>query len=113
MSLLCENCTKGYVLPGEPTGKISTANAYFAPAPGTNGEGKTGGKAIILLTDIFGFSIQNPKILADHFAQELDCDVWVPDQFNGTPDIYQLTCYIRHLWSNGVHLDAHRQSSYE
>ena len=102
MSIPCENCTKGYVLPGDPTGTISTSNAYFAPAPETNGEGKKGGKAIILLTDSFGFSIQNPKILADHFAQELDCDVWVPDQFNGTPYIHQVTRPIWHLASNGV-----------
>lgn len=81
----CPDCVKGHVLPGETTGEYLTrsyggADAYFAAAPGGS---KDGGRAIVLLTDIFGLPMKNPKIMADRFARELECDVWVPDYFAG------------------------------
>ncbi|KAF8208908.1 Alpha/Beta hydrolase protein [Mycena galopus ATCC 62051] len=79
----CPDCFRGSVLDGEPTGHISELDgAYFAS--GGNPESK---RAIILLTDIFGLKLKNPKILADHFAQHLKCDVWVPDVFAGKPPV--------------------------
>ncbi|KAJ7670241.1 dienelactone hydrolase endo-1-3,1,4-beta-D-glucanase [Mycena rosella] len=78
----CPDCFKGAVLEGEPTGVISTEfeGAYFA----TGGNAK---RAIILLTDIFGLPLKNSKILADNFAKHLDCDVWIPDLFQGHPPV--------------------------
>ena len=74
----CEDCTKGNVLPGEPTGAIDTVSkAYLAAAP------EPSSRAIILLTDVFGLPLQNCKILADRLSKELACDVWVPDMFDG------------------------------
>ena len=40
-------------------------------------------KAIVLLTDIFGLPLPNPRIVADHLAEQVGVDVWVPDLFNG------------------------------
>jgi len=37
-----------------------------------------------VLTDVFGL-YNNPKIIADKLSVQLDCDVWVPDYFNGDP----------------------------
>ncbi|KAJ7686347.1 dienelactone hydrolase endo-1,3,1,4-beta-D-glucanase [Mycena rosella] len=78
----CPDCFKGAVLEGEPTGIISSQfdGAYFAT-------GGTSKRAIILLTDIFGLPLKNPKILADNFAKHLECDVWVPDLFQGHPPV--------------------------
>ncbi|KAI5119205.1 hypothetical protein M0805_004460 [Coniferiporia weirii] len=73
----CEHCTKGDVLPGKPKGSMQDG-AYFAP-----GADKT--KAVMLLTDIFGLPLVNCKIMADQLAEQVGCDVWVPDQFNGSP----------------------------
>jgi carboxymethylenebutenolidase len=74
----CEDCTKGNVLPGEPTGAIDTVSkAYLAAAP------EPSSRAVILLTDVFGLPLQNCKILADRLSKELACDVWVPDMFDG------------------------------
>lgn len=53
---------------------------YFTPARGDSTQPT---KAIILLTDIFGLRMSNPKIVADHFAEQLGMDVWVPDFFEG------------------------------
>jgi carboxymethylenebutenolidase len=70
---------KGFVLPGEPQGSMIDQD-YFTPAPDDATEGI---KAIVLLTDIFGLPLPNPKIVADQLAKRVGVDVWVPDLFNG------------------------------
>jgi carboxymethylenebutenolidase len=55
---------------------------YFTAAP-NDATQRT--KAIILLTDIFGLPLPNPRIVADHLAEHVGVDVWVPDFFNGAP----------------------------
>ncbi|THG94999.1 hypothetical protein EW026_g6571 [Hermanssonia centrifuga] len=76
----CEQCTQGYVLPGEPAGSI-VDGAYFHPAP----EGSPKSSAIVLLTDIFGLPLKNSKLIADELSKGVGCDVWVPDLFAGNP----------------------------
>ncbi|KAF9049633.1 dienelactone hydrolase endo-1,3,1,4-beta-D-glucanase [Hymenopellis radicata] len=76
----CPDCFKGIALAGDTVGSISTNGAYFSPAP--SGTSKA---AVVLLTDAFGLDLNNPKVMADLFAKELDCDVWVPDLFDGRP----------------------------
>ena len=78
----CEDCTKGFTLPGEPVGSILSDfdGAYFTTG---HVEGDTK-RAIVLLTDGFGLPLVNCKIVADYLAKTLSCDVWVPDIFNGT-----------------------------
>jgi dienelactone hydrolase len=53
---------------------------YFTPAPSSATDRS---KAIVLLTDIFGLPLPNPRIVADHLAENVGVDVWVPDFFNG------------------------------
>jgi len=77
----CTYCYKGFALPGEPKGSI-VGQDYFTAAPQDATE-RT--KAIVLLTDIFGLPLPNPRILADHLAEQVGVDVWVPDFFNGKP----------------------------
>lgn len=55
---------------------------YFTPA---RGESTQPTKAIVLLTDVFGVPMANPKIVADHLAEHVGVDVWVPDLFDGKP----------------------------
>ncbi|KAI9510587.1 hypothetical protein F5148DRAFT_1178369 [Russula earlei] len=77
----CPDCYKGFVLPGEPKGSMVGLD-YFTPAP-KDATQRT--KAICLLTDIFGLPLPNPRIVADHLAEQVGVDVWVPDFFNGKP----------------------------
>ncbi|KAJ7644111.1 dienelactone hydrolase endo-1-3,1,4-beta-D-glucanase [Roridomyces roridus] len=77
----CPDCFRGNALDGEPTG-VMQDGAYFAAGPAGNTK-----RAIILLTDIFGLPLNNPKILADSYSQHLQCDVWVPDLFEGRPPV--------------------------
>jgi carboxymethylenebutenolidase len=80
--MICERCVQGGVLDGDFTGRM-VDGAYLASAPG-EGTLSSGTKtAIVLLTDIFGLSLKNCKILADSLAQKLGVDVWIPDMFDG------------------------------
>jgi hypothetical protein len=81
MELPCKDCVSGHILPGDPKGTF-TEGAYFTRAEQGN-DGNSGKRVLVLLTDSFGLQIQNPKILADSFANRLGCDVFVPDLFNG------------------------------
>ncbi|KAF9049634.1 dienelactone hydrolase endo-1,3,1,4-beta-D-glucanase [Hymenopellis radicata] len=81
----CPDCYRGALLTEQPKGVTSDiAGAYFAAAAGQNPSTTT---AIVILTDIYGLSIPNPKVLADFFAENLGCDVWVPNVFVGGPPV--------------------------
>jgi len=75
----CDDCYRGYSLPGTPSGQ-TIDGAYLAPAPDPTTSRKS---AVVYLTDAFGFELNNPQLMADHFAKELNLDVWVPDIFAG------------------------------
>ncbi|KAJ2921094.1 hypothetical protein H1R20_g15999, partial [Candolleomyces eurysporus] len=81
----CPRCAQGYILPDEPKGSIQPdfSGAYLAPNP--DAETTTSDRAVIVLTDVFGLPLKNPKLIADTLAERLRCDVWVPDYFNGRP----------------------------
>jgi carboxymethylenebutenolidase len=88
----CPDCYKGFVLPGEPQGSMVGPD-YFTPARGDSTQPT---KAIILLTDVFGLPMPNPKIVADHFAEQLGMDVWVPDFFEGGSCLHPLLLATNH-----------------
>lgn len=75
----CPDCISGNPLPGSPKGTEENG-AYFAQG---SGQEETKDKAVVVLTDIFGIAIPNPKIIADTIADRTGFDVWVPDLFNG------------------------------
>lgn len=77
----CPKCQEGFVLPGDPIGTIDQdfLGAYHASAP----NGETSKHALIFLTDGFGLPLKNCKIMADNLAKRLECDVWIPDYFDG------------------------------
>lgn len=92
--MTCPNCYKGFTLPGEPKGTMVGPD-YFTAAPNDATE-RT--KAIVLLTDIFGLALPNPRIVADQLAEQVGVDVWVPDFFNGACSSLLIT---RSLWCGG------------
>src|SRR5258707_10429248 len=79
----CTYCYKGFALPGEPKGTM-IGQDYFTAAPN---DATQQTKAIVLLTDIFGLPLPNPRIVADHLAEQVGVDVWVPDFFKGAPPL--------------------------
>jgi hypothetical protein len=95
----CPDCYKGEILLAEPKGTILPDSSYFSPALNstvphvhsqlrfrldTVFQAENSKKAVIILPDIFGLGINNPKILADEFAEKLGVDVYVPDMFAGS-----------------------------
>jgi carboxymethylenebutenolidase len=77
----CPDCTTGATLPGTPKGTLKDDGSYFTTA--AKDENPESKRAVLLLTDAFGLSLDNPKIMADYFAEQLQCDVWVPNIFAG------------------------------
>ncbi|GAA5900713.1 hypothetical protein JCM5296_004876 [Sporobolomyces johnsonii] len=79
---LCAKCFEGYLLDGEPNGRLEKTGpieSYVAVGEKTAQDGKV----IVLATDIYGLGIPNPKLLADKLAAELGWTVYVPDLFEG------------------------------
>ncbi|CCA69982.1 related to dienelactone hydrolase endo-1,3,1,4-beta-D-glucanase-Laccaria bicolor [Serendipita indica DSM 11827] len=85
MDSLCDNCVTGERLSGSPKGSILTStsplSSYYGPLS-TETKPK---RAIVVITDIFGLSIDNPMVIADILGEKCAADVWVPDIFKGNP----------------------------
>jgi len=74
----CDDCVKGFLLPGEPKGKmekIGDLDTYVTTTPA----GNKSNKAIILFYDIFGLSTNNNKIIADRISEKANIVVYMPD----------------------------------
>jgi carboxymethylenebutenolidase len=56
--------------------EIAGVNTY------KTGQGKA---AIVLFTDVFGYSFPNTRKVADRFAEETGTTVLIPDYFHGDP----------------------------
>ncbi|CAF1436847.1 unnamed protein product [Didymodactylos carnosus] len=70
-------------LPGTPSGqiiKIAGIDTYHVLGKDETSKGK----AIVLLTDVFGLT-KNPCMTADEVSDKSGFDVYVPDLFNGDP----------------------------
>lgn len=75
----CPECIAGSLDVGEPKGtveKIGGLDTYIAKssAPGS--------QSVVLLTDVFGFSLVNIRLIADAMAAK-GIDVYIPDVFEG------------------------------
>ena len=70
----CENCKTGFKWNGQTTGKESTLGKSKAYVTGESKDA-----AVLILTDIFGWTLPNIRLIADHFAKEAQATVYVPD----------------------------------
>lgn len=85
MADICEHCVDGHVLPGKPKGFLEDSlplPAYYSLVSGQeNGPKST--NAIVMLPDILGLTVPNPKIIADMYCEKTGMDVWIADIFKG------------------------------
>lgn len=72
--MACENCKKGFAWDGATTGSETTLAGAKAYVTGNNKDA-----AVLIITDIFGWTLPNIRILADHYAKEADVTVYIPD----------------------------------
>ncbi|KIY64969.1 dienelactone hydrolase endo-1,3,1,4-beta-D-glucanase [Cylindrobasidium torrendii FP15055 ss-10] len=88
----CPDCFRGVAFDTELRGVLTDVEGAYLATP--KGETSSTTHAVIVLTDIFGLQLPNAKVLADLYAEQLGCDVWVPDLFGGkapvTPDAMRL-----------------------
>ncbi|KAI1259422.1 putative hydrolase [Xylariaceae sp. FL1019] len=73
-----ECCIKTFRWEGTPTGKESTLANNKCYVTGDNKDA-----AVLIIHDIFGWSYNNVRLLADHYASEIGATVYVPDFFGG------------------------------
>jgi dienelactone hydrolase len=70
----CDNCKSGFKWNGQTVGKeakLNNVNAYVT--------GDSKDAAILIITDVFGWTLPNVRLVADHYAQEANATVYVPD----------------------------------
>jgi len=70
----CENCKKGFQWSGQSVGKEAKLDNIDTYVTGDNKDA-----AILIITDIFGWTLPNIRLLADHYAKEANATVYVPD----------------------------------
>lgn len=79
-------CLTGFLdVSAEPKGReeiIAGLPTYVAlPLPGTGGAAPSA--AVIIVPDIFGYSLRNSRIIADKFAERLGIPCYIPDLLEG------------------------------
>ena len=73
---LAECCVKGFEWTGTPVGtesKLANNNTYVT---GTNQD-----VAILMISDLFGWTFVSERLLADHYAREANATVYLPDLY--------------------------------
>jgi len=71
---MSECCKSGFKWGGSPvgkTGKIAGLDTYVT------GDSKHAG--ILIIADVFGWELENTRLIADHFAKEVGATVYLPD----------------------------------
>ena len=71
-------CLKSFAWDGTPTGQVSKLGKLDTYITGTNSA-----RAVLFVHDALGWTFPNARLLADHYAAEVDATVYVPDFFGG------------------------------
>jgi len=67
-------CLKGFRWNGQPKGHETKVGGNDTYVTGSNPD-----VAIIVIADLFGWTFPNTRLLADHYAEEANATVYVPD----------------------------------
>lgn len=71
---MSECCKAGFKWSGSPVGKESTIAGNKTYVTGDNKD-----VAIMIIHDVFGWTLPNLRLIADHFAKEVGATVYLPD----------------------------------
>ena len=71
---MSECCKSGFKWNGTPTGKEEKFAGLDTYVTGDNKD-----VAILIVHDVFGWTLPNVRILADHYAKEANATVYLPD----------------------------------
>lgn len=67
-------CTTGFRWEGTPKGHETKLGDNQAYVTGSNKDA-----AVLIIHDIFVWTLNNARLLADHYAEEADVTVYLPD----------------------------------
>ena len=67
-------CNIGFKWQGKPTGEEVTLGQNKAYVSGSNRHA-----AVLIVHDVFGWTLSNTRLLADHFAKEANVTAYLPD----------------------------------
>ena len=67
-------CKEGFQWTGKPTGRTDKIAGHDTYIAGNNKD-----RAIVIIHDVFGWTLPNLRLLADHFAKEADATCYLPD----------------------------------
>jgi dienelactone hydrolase len=71
-------CTRGFLWNGTPSGKegrLADRDAYIS--------GDSPDRAIMIMHDAFGWTLNNTRLLADIYAKRVGATVYLPDFYHG------------------------------
>lgn len=68
-------CIQGFEWQGTPTGRETTLAGNKAYLTGSDNSDV----AIMVIHDLFGWTFPNLRLLADHYAREVNAAVYLPD----------------------------------
>lgn len=74
-SSTCENCKTGFAWQGQPTGTESHIAGNQTYVTGASKDAAV----FIVVADYYGWKFKNLTLLADHFAEEANATVYLPD----------------------------------
>jgi dienelactone hydrolase len=69
-------CVSGFNWDGTPVGREEQVNGNATYVSGSNTE-----VAILMIHDLFGWKFNNLRLLADHYASEVNATVYLPDLY--------------------------------
>ncbi|KAH6974598.1 putative endo-1,3-1,4-beta-D-glucanase [Ilyonectria sp. MPI-CAGE-AT-0026] len=75
---MAECCLKGFRWDADPKGHETTLAGRSCYVTGSNDT-----VAIMIIHDLFGWTFRNTRLLADHYAEEVNATVYIPDFFGG------------------------------
>ena len=67
-------CATGFAWNGTPKGKETTLAGIKAYVTGDDKDA-----AVLIIHDVFGWTLNNARLLADHYAEEAGATVYLPD----------------------------------
>lgn len=80
--MACKDCTTGVLHEGTPAGREETIHGLETyvtdPPAGTTPKG-----FVAIIPDLFGWKLNNNRILADQYAKRIGATVYLPDFMNG------------------------------
>ena len=93
--LPCKDCASGVLHDGTPSGREETIhglNTYVTHPP--SGGGAAARAIVVIVPDLFGWKLNNSRVLADRYAERGGYTVYLPDFMDGMRGIQCLLIAI-------------------